>query len=302
MNRELKMAGHRYGKVNIGGEIVDPGEAKISIFDRGFLYGDSVFETMRVYDSIPFAFTEHLERLYRSGERIGFELPWEMSFVRTQCLETVEAAKLDNAYVRLIATRGGGTMGLDPSLASDPQLIVLALSLPPLPPELYQEGRSAALVGVRRNLKKAIDPQAKTGNYINSVMAQNEARQRGAGEAIMLDNEGRVAEGSSANVFALIDGTWCTPPLDVGILGGITRSTILRIMETANLEVDVRIIWPDELKKASEIFLCSSVREMIPIVELDEQPVGSGSVGQGYRDIRALYHSEVNRQVQCGGE
>lgn len=296
------MSGHRFGKVNIGGEIVDPADARISIFDRGFLYGDSVFETMRVYDSVPFAFTEHLERLYRSGERIGFELPWKMDFVRSQCLDTLKAAGLSDAYVRLIATRGAGTMGLDPSLASDPQLIVLALSLPPLPPELYQDGRSAALVGVRRNLKKAIDPQAKTGNYINSVMAQNEARQRGAGEAIMLDNEGRVAEGSSANVFALVDGRWCTPPLDVGILGGITRSTILRIMKSAKLEVDVRVLWPDELKSASEIFLCSSVREMIPIVELDEKNVGAGDVGEGYQEIRALYHAEVNRQVQCGGE
>lgn len=294
------MSGHRFGKVNIGGEIVDPADAKISIFDRGFLYGDSVFETMRVYDSVPFAFTEHLERLFRSGERIGFELPWEINFVRDQCLDTLKAAGLSEAYLRLIATRGGGTMGLDPSLASDPQLIVLALSLPPLPPELYEKGRSAALVGVRRNLKKAIDPQAKTGNYINSVMAQNEARQKGAGEAIMLDNEGRVAEGSSANVFALVDGTWCTPPLDVGILGGITRSTILRIMASAKIRVDVRVLWPDELKKASEIFLCSSVREMIPIVKLDEQSVGAGEVGKGYQDIRALYHREVNRQVQCG--
>jgi branched-chain amino acid aminotransferase len=296
------MSGHRFGKVNIGGEIVDPGDAKISIFDRGFLYGDSVFETMRVYDSVPFAFTEHLERLYCSAERIGFELPWEIDFIRGQCLDTLKASGLSDSYLRLIATRGSGTMGLDPSLASDPQLVVLALSLPPLPLELYEKGHTAALVGVRRNLKMAIDPQAKTGNYINSVMAQNEARQRGADEAIMLDNEGRVAEGSSANVFAFVGGIWCTPPLDVGILGGITRSTILRIMESAKLPVDVRILWPEELKRASEIFLCSSVREMIPIVELDEQNVGAGDVGKGYQEIHALYQLEVDRQVQCGGE
>ena len=296
------MSKYRYGKVNIGGEIVDPADAKISIFDRGFLYGDSVFETMRVYRTVPFAFTEHLERLYRSGERIGFQLPWDIEFVRDQCVKTIEAADLEDAYLRLIATRGAGTMGLDPSLATDPELIVLALSLPPLPDELYEEGRTAVLVGVRRNLKKAIDPQAKTGNYINSVMAQNEAREKGAQEAIMLDNEGRVAEGSSANVFALIDGVWCTPPLDVGILGGITRSTILRVMDEQGIPVKVGVLWPDDLKNASEIFLCSSVREMLPVVTLDGENVGQGSVGEEYRKVRSFYHKEVQRQIDCGGE
>ena len=296
------MSNHRYGKVNIGGKIVDPADAKISIFDRGFLYGDSVFETMRVYRTIPFAFTEHLERLYRSGERIGFQLPWDMEVVRNKCIETIEASDLEDAYLRLIATRGSGTMGLDPSLASDPELIVLVLSLPPLPDELYEVGRTAAMVGVRRNLKKAIDPQAKTGNYINSVMAQNEAREKGAQEAIMLDNEGRVAEGSSANVFAFVDGTWFTPPLEVGILGGITRSTILSVMEKEGLSVEVGVLWPEDLKRATEVFLCSSVREMLPVVTLDGEDVGSGGVGDEYRKIRALYHQEVERQISCGGE
>jgi len=300
--REQKMSGHRLGKVNIGGKIVNPEDAQISIFDRGFLYGDSVFETMRVYESVPFAFTEHLERLYRSGQRIGFQLPWDIEFVRSECVATLKAANLENAYLRLIATRGAGTMGLDPSLAADPQLIVLALSLPSLPAELYELGRSSVLVGIRRNLKKAIDPQAKTGNYMNSVLAQNEASERGAGEAIMLDIEGRVAEGSSANVFALLDGRWCTPPLDVGILGGITRSTILRILEAEDLPVDVRVLWPDELRQASEIFLCSSIRELIPVVKLDDESVGDGCVGKNYQKVHELYKEEVNRQVHCGSK
>ena len=118
----------------------------------------------------------------------------------------------------------------------------------------------------------------------------------------MLDNEGRVAEGSSANVFAWIDGVWCTPPLDVGILGGITRSTILRVMDEKGIAVKVGVLWPDDLKSASEIFLCSSVREMLPVVTLDGEKVGEGVVGQEYRKVRALYHEEVERQIDCGGE
>lgn len=291
-----------FGKVNMDGTIVDPADARISIFDRGFLYGDSVFETMRVYETVPFAFTEHLERIFRSGERIGFTLPWELALLRERCLETIRAAKLTNAYLRLIATRGAGTMGLDPSLASDPHLIVLALPLPPLPETLYTQGRTAALVNVRRNTKKAIDPQAKTGNYMNSVMAQDEARRSGADEAIMLDIEGRVAEGSSANVFAFIDGVWCTPPLEVGILGGITRSTVLRILKAGGVPTEIRVLWPEELQNATEIFFTSSVRELLPIVRLDEVAVGAGVVGEHFKQVRSMYQTEVARQVQAGGE
>ncbi len=285
----------------IGGEVVDPSDAKISIFDRGFLYGDSVFETLRVHHGVPFAFGEHLDRLVASGRRIGFSLPWSEEHVRECCMKALHGAGLHDAYMRIIATRGSGTMGLDPSLATDPELVVLALALPEFPEGLYDVGRSAVFVSVRRNHTKAVDPEAKTGNYMNSVMAMRDAKAQGADEAIMLDVEGRVAEASSANVFALIDGVWCTPPIDVGILGGITRSTILRLCEQADIPHTVRVLWPNELVQATEMLLCSSVRELVPVTTLDGNAVGTGQVGPEVTRLRELYAAEVARQVAEGG-
>ncbi|MEE8409491.1 MAG: aminotransferase class IV [Myxococcota bacterium] len=284
-------------KVYIGGAIVDPSDATISVFDRGFLYGDSVYETMRVYENVPFAFAAHVERLYSSGQRIGFELPWPSQEVRGRVEQTLSAAALGDAYLRVIATRGRGVIGLDPTLAVDPQLIVMALELPELPAEMYERGRCAWLVSVPRNLKRALDPLAKTGNYMNSVLAAGEARAHGADEAIMLDHRGRIAEGSSANVFALIDWTWCTPPVDVGILPGITRRTILELCRREGIAVDERVLWPDDLRAAQEMFVSSSVREMIPIVRLNDEPIGTGEVGGATRRLHANYRAEVEAQV-----
>ena len=283
------------GKVSIDGIIVEPRDATISIFDRGFLFGDSVFETLRVYKGHPFAFNEHIDRFFASGKRIGFELPWKDELIKENCLQTLEASGLGEAYMRVIGTRGMGPLGLDPSLATNPHLLVIVLPLPDFPDDLYKNGRTAALVSVRRNLKMAVDPQAKTGNYMNSVMAVRDAKARGAHEAIMLNVHGNIAEGSSANVFAFINGVWCTPSLDVGILGGITRRTLLELCETNGIDVEVRIITLDEFKKATEILLCSSVRELVPLIKLDETPVGTGEVGGHFKKLRALYRAEVER-------
>lgn len=283
-------------KVYLNGPIVDPEAAKISIFDRGFLYGDSVYETMRVYAGKPFAFDAHVERLQESGARVGFTLPWSREAICHAVLQTIEAAQLTEAYARIIATRGSGVLGLDPNLATDPQLIVMVLELPPLPDSMYREGRSAWLVSVQRNLAKAIDPRAKTGNYMNSVLALAEARAHQADEAIMLDHQGRVAEASSANVFAWIDDGWCTPPLNVGILSGITRRTLLQLCNQNGITAEERVLWPADLFAAEEVFLCSSVRELLPIVRIDGKPVGSGTVGPRVQALHALYRAEVARQ------
>jgi branched-chain amino acid aminotransferase len=281
------------GKVCIGGKVVDPEAATISVFDRGFLYGDSVYETLRVYRGTPFALEEHLDRLYASGRRVGFELPWTTQHIRDTVDRTRAAAGLRDAYLRIICTRGSGPVSLDPSLALDPQLVVLVLDLPPLPASLYDEGRSVALVSVQRNLQKALDPQAKTGNYMNSVLAIREARAQGAEDAIMLDHSGRVAEASSANVFVLVDGVWCTPPLDVGILSGITRKTILAVCAKHGISAEERVLWPKDLAAAREIFLCSSVREIVPVTKLGDAPVGSGAVGPETKRLLQLYRAEV---------
>lgn len=287
------------GKILVNGRICAPEEAQISVLDRGFLYGDSVYEVLRVYDGVPFAFGEHLARLFASGERIGFVLPWTPEDLRDATQQTLEAAGLRDAYLRIVATRGHGPIGLDPALATHPELVIMALGLPPLPPQMYVDGRSATLVSVQRNLKQALDPQAKTGNYMNNVLALQEAKLRGADEAIMLDHQGRVAEGSSANVFAWIDGTWWTPPLEVGILGGITRATLLSLYRHHNVRAGERILWPADLRRAAEIFVCSSVRGIIPIVRLDDFPVADGKRGASTRRMQELYAEEVARRTRA---
>lgn len=283
--------------VYINGHICSPTEARVSVFDRGFLYGDSVYETLRVYGGVPFAFDAHLERLGQSGDLVAFSLPWDSAAVRAAVEETLAAADLGDAYLRIIVTRGSGTLGLDPALAAEPQLVILALPLPELPAAMYLSGHSACLVTVKRNLKQALDPRAKTGNYMNSVLAADQARRRNADEAIMLDFEGRIAEASSANVFAKVGDSWWTPPLEVGILSGITRGTLLRLARDHGVAVEERILWPVDLAAANEVFLCSSVREMVPIVRLDDQPVGDGRVGAGFTELLALYRAEVRAQT-----
>lgn len=285
------------GKVYIDGRIVDPESAQVSVFDRGFLYGDSVYETLRVYRGVPFAFDEHVQRLFASGERIGFALPWSAAQLRAACQMTLAAAGLEDAYLRVVATRGSGAIGLDPGLAIDPRLIVMVLELPPMPAELYGNGRSAWLVSVQRNIKQALDPQAKTGNYMNSILAAGEAKARGADEAIMLDFEGHVAEGSSANVFALVDDVWCTPPADGRILSGITRATLLAVCTREGIATNERVLMPEDLERASEIFISSSVREIVPIVLLGGRPVGGGVPGAETRRIHAAYRREVEART-----
>lgn len=286
------------GKVYLNGTVVAPLDAKVSVFDRGFLYGDSVFETLRVYHGQPFALQAHLERLYASGERVGFFLPWTPSHLQDALKQTLHAAGFQDAYVRIIATRGEGTMGLDPGLAVDPKLIILVLPLPALSSAMYEHGVSVRLVSVCRMPKRSVDPLAKTGNYLNSVLAMREAKSHGAAEAIMLDREGRVAEASAANVFAFVDGAWATPPLDVGILSGITRQTILGLCAQHHIPAAERVLWPDDLVRAEEIFLCASVREIIPVTRLDDGLVGQGTVGPHTQKLRALYADAVLRSTE----
>ncbi len=275
--------------VYINGQIVAPKDARISIFDRGFLYGDSVFETMRVYGGEVFALSAHLHRLHRSGELIGFTLPWSPDEVQGAVADVLGQSGLADAYLRVIATRGQGPLGLYTMQAEDPQLIVIVQPLPELPDELYSRGRSALMVSVRRTSAAAIDPRAKTGNYINNILALQEANGKGAQEAIMLDPDGRVAEASTANIFAHKEGVWMTPPLEVGILGGITRETLIELCVADGVAVKEQVLWPDDLREATEILLCSSVRELVPIVTLDGNPVGDGLVGERYKALLTLY-------------
>jgi len=283
--------------VSLNGDLVAPEEARISIFDRGFLYGDSVYEVVRTYRGVPFELDDHLARLESSAARIGMRLPVPIETFAAEVAQTHAASGNEDSYIRIVSTRGSGTLGLDPRLAENPVRMVIAMPLSPPPPEVYAEGAAGALVSVRRNLRDAIDPQAKTGNYLNSVMALAEAKQRGAYEAVMLDHRDYVTEGASSNVFAVMGDRVLTPPLDVGILEGITRRVVMRVCAQGGLRVLELPLTQAALETADEVFITSSIREIVPIVKVDDRTIGAGRPGPAYTKIRGLFDAYVAAYV-----
>lgn len=283
--------------VSINGSLVDPPDARVSVFDRGFLYGDSVYEVVRTYKGVPFELEAHLARLESSAARIHMQLPSDLDTFRREIAAAHEASGNDDSYVRVVVTRGAGPIGLDPAMAQDPLRIVIAMELKPPGPEAYADGVKIALVSVRRNLRTAIDPAAKTGNYLNSVLALAEARERGAFEAVMLDHRDYVTEGASSNVFAVMERAVLTPPLDAGILEGVTRGVVFEVARRAGLRVLELPLTEAALEHADEVFITSSIREVVPVVKVDERVIGTGRPGPVYKRIRQLFDEYVEQYV-----
>jgi len=288
--------------VNVDGTILPPAEARVSVFDRGFLYGDSVYEVVRTYDGRPFELEPHLARLRHSAERIGLEPKWSDGRTAVEIARTLQAARGDDPadpeaapwnvgerYVRVVMTRGAGEIGLDPALAVDPVALVIAQPLRGPPASAYAEGVKAAIVGVRRPSPQAVDPSAKTGAHLSHVLAVREARAARAHEALLLDDRGFVTEGSSSNVFVVAAGRVRTPPLAAGILEGVTRGVVLRLARDLGVPVEEVPLRPEDLEVADELFLTSTVRELLPVTRLGEGPVGAGRPGEVTRRLhRAL--------------
>ncbi len=264
--------------VSLDGRILPPARARLSVFDRGFLYGDSIYEVLRTYGGRPFELPAHLRRLARSAKLIGLELPLTQGQLRARLDAVLRAAGNRESYVRLIVTRGEGPIGLDPALAVHPHVIVIVRPLAAPPREIYERGVAVEVVDVRRNLRQAVDPAAKTGNYLNNVLALREARASGGYEALMLDMRGRVTEGSTSNVFAVFGARVVTPPLD-GILAGVTRGLVLALARREGFSAQERALRPADLRRADELFLTSTLRELVPIVRVDGRPVGDGVPG-----------------------
>jgi len=278
--------------VNLSGRLVPPEQALVPVLDRGFLYGDSVYEVARTYGGAPFALAEHLDRLEGSAARIGLRLP-PRAQIQSEIARTLQAAGNAESYLRVMVTRGEGShFGLAPSPASDarddgPRLIILVRPLELPPPELYARGLHLALVRVRRNDPRTVDPKAKTGNYLNSVLAIQEARASGADDAIFLDLKDRVTESSSANLFFVKDGVVVTPPLTLGLLAGITRAKVIEAARAAGILVREEPHGAGALAEADEVFLTSTLREVMPVTQLSlledrdpaPRPVGNGAPG-----------------------
>jgi branched-chain amino acid aminotransferase len=266
-------------KVMIDGRLLQPEQATISVFDRGFLYGDSVFETIRTYAGVPFELEQHLSRLEWSAGRVFIPLPVSLEVLGSEVLSTVAAANNPESYIRVMVTRGRGAMGLDPSTTEHSARVIIVDRLEPPAPEAYARGISTITFKTQRFGDATAAAGAKVANYLVAVLAMREAHAAGASEALITDHTGAIVEGSTSNVFAVKGGELITPPESAGILPGITRQ---RVLEAAkDLGVPVRYAAFDQatLCDHDELFVCSSIRELLPVVRVDGRPVGGGLPG-----------------------
>jgi branched-chain amino acid aminotransferase len=284
----------------VDGRVTPPESAVVPALDRGFLYGDSVYEVLWWHKGVPIQAAEHLARLRESARRIYMDLPgpdarW-LSAVR-EAVAASGAGPAEDAYVRLVVTRGVGPLGL----AFDPGLVptVVVVVAPPHRPTSaeWERGLSVALVERLRVSVRALDPGAKTGNYMNNVLALQEARARGADDAVMLNDRGEVTEGTTSNVYAVVGGVVATPTVAAGILKGTTRTRVLDLCAKNGVAAEERTLGPDDLRGASEIFLSSSVRGVIPVTALDGKPVGGGRPGKVTRRVHDLFEARADAEA-----
>jgi branched-chain amino acid aminotransferase len=276
-------------KVWIGGAVVDGNEARVSVLDHGLLYGDGLFEGMRVYGRRVFRLESHLQRFETGAKALALELPGGTAAVREIVLETARAFGADEAYVRLIATRGEGPLGIDPTQCSSPRLICIVDRINVHPEHKRSSGIDLLTSSWRRPPADVLDPRVKSLNYLNNVMAKLEARQRGGDEALLLNAAGSVAEASVANIFAVRAGDLLTPPVTDGALEGITRATVLELAASLGIEARTQSLGRFDLFSADEVFLTGSGAGVVPVRSLDGRTIGAGGPGPVYEKIWSAF-------------
>lgn len=278
-------------KVFIDGKFYPEREAKISVFDHGLLYGDGVFEGIRAYHGRVFKLKEHLDRLYCSAKAILLDIPMTHAELTRAVVETCRVNRVRNGYVRLVVTRGVGTLGLNPNRCRHPSVIIIAGSIQLYPPELYERGMEIVTVPTTRNLHSAVNPAIKSLNYLNNILAKIEANIAGVEEAILLNAEGYVAECTGDNLFIVKNGELQTPPLSAGALYGITRATVMDLAREAGVKVTEPNLTRYDIFNADECFLTGTGAEIIPVVKVDGRVIGSGRPGPLTRMLTDRYHA-----------
>ncbi|MDA1678775.1 branched-chain-amino-acid transaminase [Bacillus cereus group sp. TH152-1LC] len=263
----------------LNGEFVPKDEAKVSVYDHGYLYGDGVFEGIRVYSGNVFRLREHLVRLYESAKSIMLEIPYSLDEVTNIVVETIRQNKLSNGYIRLVVSRGAGNLGLDPDSCQKPNVVVIAEQLSLFPQEYYEKGISVVTVATRRNRPDVLSPQVKSLNYLNNILVRIEAKLAGVQEALMLNDQGYVAEGSGDNVFIVKGNKLITPPSSAGALEGITRNAILEIGEKLGYDVREELFTRHDVYVADEVFLTGTAAEVIAVTTVDGRTIGLGQTG-----------------------
>ncbi len=282
-------------QIYINGEYFPKEDAKISVYDHGLLYGDGVFEGLRSYSGQVFRLHEHLVRLWESARAISLEIPMTMENLARDVQATVAKNNISDGYVRLVITRGSGALGLDPYKCSHPQIIIIADTITLYPEKSYSEGLELVTASTIRNHPAALSPRIKSLNYLNNIMAKIEGLRAGCVEAVMLNHKGEVAECTGDNIFIVKRGRLMTPPIDAGILEGITRNAVLELARGAGIDTSETAMTRHDLFVADECFLTGSAAEVIPAVKLDGRVIGDGKPGPVTLQLNAMFKELVRK-------
>lgn len=285
-------------KVYIDGKFYDEKNAKVSVFDHGLLYGDGIFEGIRAYNGRVFKLKEHIDRLFCSAKAILLEIPISHAAMMKAVVDTCRRNKLRDGYIRLLVTRGVGTLGLNPNRCKRPSVIVIADKIQLYPKEMYDNGMAIVTVPTTRNLHNAVNPAIKSLNYLNNILAKIEANIAGVEEAIMLNADGYVAECTGDNIFILKDGKMFTPPLSAGALYGITRGVVMDMARESGIEVSEPNLTRYDIFNADECFLTGTGAELIPVTKVDGRVIGTGKPGAVTKSLVKSYHA----MTQVSGE
>ena len=276
-------------KIFLEDKLVDEKDAVVSVFDHGLLYGDGVFEGIRAYNGRVFRLDEHIDRLFDSAKAIALTIPLSKAELTQAVVDTCKANEIADGYIRLVITRGKGTLGLNPYLCKKAQVIIIAANIQLYPQELYDSGLKIVTVGTVRNHSEAINPRIKSLNYLNNVLAKIEAINAGCMECLMLNTQGQVAEASGDNVFAVKNGVITTPPSWCGALEGLTRKKVMELARKAGYEVRESVMARYDLYVADEVFLTGTAAEIISVVDIDKRPIGDGKPGKVTKQLREMY-------------
>ena len=285
-------------KIYINGKFYPKEEAKVSVFDHGYLYGDGIYETLRAYGGKVFEIDAHIRRLFQSAEKMEMRLPLDHNGIHKAIYDTLRENNLLDAYVRISVSRGPGDIGLDPELCPEPTMVIIAKQFNYYPETLYQKGVKVSIVNTRRNHPECLDPSIKSTNFLNNIFAKMEAKRAGAFEGIMLNHSNHVAEGTISNVFIVKRGSVLTPPLLAGILEGVTRDLVIRLAEKSGITVYEEIFTEVQLWQADEVFITNTTMEVMPVTDVDGHIIDGGAPGGITTRLMAAYKEEFKRCLQ----
>ncbi len=278
-------------------KLVAKAKAVVSVFDHGFLYGDGIYETMRVYKGTVFKFNEHMERLTQSASMIGLDIPKSPEEMKNAVYQTLKANDHKEAVIRITISRGAGPLGLDPALCPKPTLVIMCNEFKPYPRRYHQKGLKIAFVNTRRNYHKSLDPRIKSLNFLNNILAKREAKDKGASEAIMLNYRGEITEGTVSNLFFVKDNALCTPSMGSGILGGITRSIVLDIAKELNIPTKEGRFRPRDIYEADEVLISNTSMEVMPVSEVDDIRF-AGAPGRTTKALSRAYTAKAAQYIK----